>query len=375
MQGSRAAKLALFALCALGPLVFLVKAAVKPEGDVFPAPSPIPAVPVILLTISGVGPADIVGPRNALPMPHFTALLRDSTQFASAVTAAPGAPGFLTSILAASFPPDHGVVSDTTKMRPAFPTLATELKRQAAEKNITIPAAAFLNQPAATAAGIQAGFDPLSEKPGARPAELVGAFDTWLGAATPPRFFAWLHFGDATAAGAERAEQLRSMDGAIGDLVALLHRRRIGGDGVILIATDPGAAAGDLTKENAARGIVAIQLPYEYRSGIVCPLSISSVDLAPTALELLRLSAPPAWRGRGRARVDIAKFVSSGPAIAGPFAAPGGEAWIAEQWPRTLWATRDGATLKFTDRNNPANQVAPADLLNSIKAVAAGGAR
>lgn len=369
LRGSRASKLALYALCALAPVVFLVKAAVKPEGDVFPVPSPVPAVPVILLTIGDVTTEDLAGPRSNLPMPNTTALLRDSTQFASSVTCAPGGASFVVSTLASSFVTDQGAPSDATKLRAAWPTLATELKRQSTEKKVAFKTAAFLNSNIGSSAGLQAGFDTLEEGDASTASELVASFDRWLGADTPPRFFVWFDFGEARGAGSSRREKLLQIDAGVGALIQLLHRRRIAGDGVILLASDPGSAGeAPLDKRDAPRAIVSIQLPYEYRSGTVCPVSISTIDLAPTALELLRFGAPPAWRGRGRAKLDIGKFVSTGPAVAGPFAIANKNAWVADQWPRTLWATPSGEILQFIDRSDVNNKNVPPELLQAIVA-------
>lgn len=373
MKGSRASKLTLYALCALGPAVFLIKAAVKPEGDIVPIPSAIPAMPVIVITVGGVSPADLEGARSALPMPNTTALLRHGVQFSSSLSGAPAGAPFDISVLTGSFPPDHGVATDTNKMNPSFPTLATEIARQSAEKRIPFPSAAFINSNLGTAAGVQAGFEQFKEKPGVAATELAADFDTWLGAASPPRFFAWLDFGDARAAGDRRAALLK-IDEAIGNITKMLRRRRISGDCLLMLATDPGPTklGGRDTSWSAPTGVLGIQLPYDYKIGQICPIALSAVDLAPTALEMLRMAAPPAWRGRARAKLDIAKFVCTGPAVAGPFSTvDAGDVWIARQGAQTLWSTAAGGVLLFVDDANAQSTTVPASLLSAAVAAAA----
>jgi hypothetical protein len=366
LSGSRRTKLLFISLCALGPVVFLVKTAVKPEGDVLPAPKQTPAVPILLITLGGVAPADLAGPRSAEPMPHLSSLLRDSMQFASSVTAAPGGAPFLASVLSASLPMDHGVTEDGARAKTTYPTLATVLKKASADRATPIPTWAFTNATYISGSDLQTGIDRWVEKPGVAATELVRDFAAGIPGDAPPRFFAWFDFHDVHSGRGDRKQMLENVDRAVGEILAILAEKRIQGDGVILLATDPGAAGAD----GIARGIVTIQFPFEYRAGVVCPVSASSIDLAPTALEILRIPPPPAWRGRSRA-ADARRFLSSGPALAGPAATRHGVAWIAEEWPRTLVGTPSGEILNFIDRSNPSQTVPPASLLNGIRELAA----
>ncbi|MFN0206326.1 MAG: hypothetical protein ACKVS6_08420 [Planctomycetota bacterium] len=361
MSGSRLSKLFLIALCALGPFVFLIKAAVSPEGDAFPIPSAIPAVPVMIITIDGVVASDLAGPRTAEPMPHLAALIRDSTHFASTMAASPGGSVFLASIATGSLPLDHHVTKTGETLKPGFPTLATELKRQAREKSLEMPAFVFSNSKLFSDANLQIGFDTIVEKPGAKAADLAAEFQQKLGEHLPPRFFVWFDFRDLSNQPSDRKAALSAIDEGIGSIISVLHKHGIQGDGVLMLATDPGAGSPDAVP----RGIVTIQLPYEYRSGVQCPVSISTIDLAPTALEILRLGVPPSWRGRSR-KIDVSRFVPTGPALGGPCEWPQGSAWIAEQDAQTLIAVPGGSIVKFTDRANPRNSTPSPALLQAI---------
>lgn len=341
--------LALF--CALGPAVFTVKAILRPEGDPFPVPSAIPAVPVVLLTLGDVMPSDLAGPREAPAMPRLAAWLRESTQFDSCQAAAPGGAPAVEAALRSAFPGGG-----------RGPTLAEELRRLG---YVTFGAA---SRAVARESDLTQGFDVFEEREEGSAAELAALLDRFLGAHAPPRFFAWLDFADARGVvGEDRARSLGDVDRGVGALVDLLNRRRLGGDGIVLLTSD---LAYEPATPLPLRNVLAIQFPYGYRAGTRCPTAISSVDLAPTALEVVRGTAPPAWRGRSR-RADVQRFQSSGPAVAGPFPRESGSPlWTAEEDGRVLWTNREFAVLAFRDRTGAPVASSPDRWLAAVRAAA-----
>jgi hypothetical protein len=360
MADSRAARIALVALCALGPAVFLVKGIVRPGGDVFPKPAAIPAVPVLLITIGGVSPADVTGPRTAPPMPHLSAFLRDATTFtAPQLGAAPGAPAVATALFG-SFAKDHGVATASARAEAAVPALASELKK------LGFATAHFSNSNLASEHALTAGFDLVRELPGAKGSEVAAELARFLGNEPPPRFFAWIDLADARGA-AKTKNTLADADAGLGAVVEALASRRIGGDAITLLAADPNELSAIPT-----RAILAIQFPFEKYAGQVCPVALSTADLAPTALEVVRGAPPASWSGRSR-KPDVQRFLSSGPSVAGPFPRAGGPPlWCAEESLRTLIATGDGAIVQFSDRSDPNNRIPPAGLVDAIKNASGG---
>lgn len=352
-QGSRISRFLLYALCAVGPVVFSIKLALRPDGDTFGSPAPVPAVPVILFTVAGLDAADLDGARSALPLPRLSALLRDSTQFNRSVAAAEAPQTWVRSVASSSLINDQGLSN-----------LPAEIRRQAAAKKLEFRCHAVSNSTIFTTTGLASSFDDVMEQAAAAPAGLIQQFLLRMPRPVPPRFLIWFHF-DAGAAKEDRSEWLRSVDAAAGHLVDWLQGSRIASDGLLLFAAHPTRPAPD----GVLRGMIAVQCPFEYRSGTRCPVSISSIDLAPTALELLRLQIPPSFRGRPRT-AELRKFVSFGPALAGPFSVNGESLFLAEDATRTVWASGDGRLSAVVNELDPRNRDVPAGWLEAISGAA-----
>jgi sulfatase-like protein len=337
----RAARVALLALCLLGPAVFVAKAVLRPEGDRFRAPGRVPAVPVVLATLASVSAYDVAA------MPSLTGLLRRGTHFQSAISATNDDASALASILCGSLPRDHRVTRFGERAGD-FPTLATELSRAGFET------VAFLGSPLASGCGLERGFDKVLGGGSHRGAELVEELDRWIAERVRPRFFAWIDLRDAQRPHPDgRAAALAAADSALRALVVSLERRRIGGDVLLIVASDHGddgaeAPPGERLSPEILRGVALLRFPYGELAGAEIPGSISAIDLAPTALELLKLTPPREWRGKGRLQ-DV-QGMPSGPAMGGPFHQTGGpELWVAEGGPWLLKTDGDGNPRELLD--------------------------
>ncbi len=362
MTGSRAARLALVALCALGPAVFAVKAVVRPGGDVHPKPAAVKAVPVILLTLSPLVPADLAGPRAAQPMPALSELLRDGILFPAALAASDDPAAALVSVLTGSLASSHGVSSASDRIAGDFPTLAVALRRAGFRTLAVRMSSAF------TETGLSLGFETFRELPGSTPSGAVAELDALLGEETPARFLAWLDLRVPPGDGARVA-----LDDGVRALHGLLARRRIQGDCVVLTASVPAEGVPQRTgPDGLARPVLSVRLPYEYRATTQVPASVSAIDLAPLAVEVVQAPVPPRWTGRSRTREIVALAALPGaPAVAGPFGAGASAEWVAEEWPVTVFVHADGSLARPpVDRARPGAAVAPPALVEAARAAA-----
>lgn len=363
LSGSRASKIAFLALCVLAPAVFAVKSVLKPGGDLYPLPSKTPAVPILLVTVDGVDARELAVPRAEHPMPALAAWVRDGASFATGLPGSDDPASARAALLTGALARDHGVTGLTSRLPEDRKTLAGEL-RAIGYKTLAVP-----SRPEYESCGLGLGFDSVRIAPS--PAAAVEELDRFLGDAAPPRFFAWL---DLCPSSRDPQIGRRELDGALAALELLLERRRIQGDGFWMLATLPPRreAAGAALRPRVPRSAIALRYPYERRSGSVLPGSASAIDLAPTALQLVRATPPPAWRGRSRI-LDTEQVASiAGPAIAGPFLSFTKALWAAEQGSALLLIDGAGDVAEFTDPSDPNARRPPEQLLAAARAAASG---
>ncbi|HKE00464.1 MAG TPA: hypothetical protein VKE69_05600, partial [Planctomycetota bacterium] len=246
-MSERAARIALVALCLLAPAVFAAKAILRPNGDRFPKPAAIPAVPIVLVTCPSL---------SAFDLPNLVSLSRRAVTFERTVSAGNDDAAALASILCGALPRDHRVTDGAASLAADFPTLATILAGHG------FASVALLGRPIARACGLDRGFADVRDAPTSLGA--VQQLDSWLGESSPPRFFAWLDLAGAR----------EEIDASIGAVRAMLRRRRIHEDVALLVVAGRGDGAPRTFDERAMRGAILVRLPYEKLAGTVAPMPI-----------------------------------------------------------------------------------------------------
>ena len=299
---------------------------------------------LLLITIDTLR-ADHVGAYGATTgaTPSLDALAAAGVRFDQVQTAAPLTGPSHATILTGQYPPSHGVRGNVVfTLGSKYPTLATLLKRQG------YTTAAFVGAyPVAAAFGFNQGFDTFNEEfheasvgdPGAerRANEVADAALGWLDAfskspgSTQP-FFAWLHFYDPHAPytppspyrerfrGRPYDGEIAFADAQIGRVFDWLRTTGRDADTLVVALADHGEGLGDhdelmhavLVYQSTMRVPLLMKGP-GVPHGVVVPARAGTIDVAPTVLGLLGLTADKTLVGRDLGPQMTARALASAP--------------------------------------------------------------
>jgi arylsulfatase A-like enzyme len=288
---------------------------------------------VILITVDCLR-ADAIGALGHYTRtPHLDRLVAEGVTFTTAVAAANTTDPSHASILTSSYPPAHGCYQNAVRLGGYPPTLA-EVVSGAGYRTCGAVSVEHLSTFFGFSRGFQTFFNqspydhlfyrlsqlklgPLEfSRPlaslrhrlgvgGRHWSEARRATDQvigWLGRAAPKKFFCWLHYFDAHANDHRKeqyAHRLEQVDREIGRLLGA-----VGPEALVVVCGDHGEGFGE--HGFVAHGnrlydeLILTPLIFSGLRGVaprVIHEQVSHIDLAPTILEALGLSAPSSWTG------------------------------------------------------------------------------
>jgi len=289
------------------------------------------AVPnVILITLDTVR-ADrmgFLGSKYGLT-PQLDALASQSLVFEHAYSQAPLTPVSHATILTGTFPQYHGIRNFGDRLPPGVPFLPEILHAQGYHTGAFV-GSIILDPKNGFASGFERGFDVYNagfhrQKTGERREAsmqrrgevTLGYALEWLGQQHSSPFFLWFHLWDAHDP-YNPPEPFRSrfpsapyngcigyVDATVGKLLDFLRNQGLYDHALIAVAADHGESLGDhgeLTHsiflyDATIHVPLLLKLPGNRFGGQHVHSTASLVDLAPTLLEALGLTPPPAMQG------------------------------------------------------------------------------
>jgi len=281
---------------------------------------------LLLVTIDTVR-ADHIGVwgyRNT-ETPNIDKLAKEGVRLADVSSPVPLTAPSHASILTGLLPPRHGLRNNgEEKLADTTPTLATRLS-DAGYRTGAFVGAFVLDHRFGFSHGFDTYDDEIPFEPSAnfdakRPGRIVvDRALAWLGTPSNKPFFAWVHLFDAHAP-YEPPEPYRTLfperpydgeiaelDYEIGRLLDWLQRSGQASHTIVAVAGDHGEALGDhgelthglLLYQCSLHVPVIIRAPEVLPASSVVATPLSLVDVAPTILDLLAITAP-----KGQAGVD-----------------------------------------------------------------------
>ena len=258
--------------------------------------------------------------------PAFDRLAGEGVLFEQAVSVAPLTLPVHSSIFTGKFPPEHGVRDNGGFFLGNEQTTLAEVLKARGYRTAGFVGAYVLDSKWGIAQGFDTYYDEfdLSESRGVslggiqRTAnEVVDQALPWLDANRGQPFFAWLHLYDAHSPyrppepfatrykGHPYNGEIAFTDSQVGRLIAKLEALGVYDRTVIVVMGDHGESLGD--HGEAAHGFFiynsvvnvpfVIRAPYSTMHGRRVADPVRSVDVMPTALELLRVAAPSGMAG------------------------------------------------------------------------------
>jgi len=286
---------------------------------------------VILITLDTVR-ADrmgFLGSKLGLT-PHLDALAGQSVVFEHAYSQAPITPVSHATILTGTYPQYHGIRNFGDRLPPSVPFLPEILHAQGYHTGAFV-GSIILDPKNGFASGFERGFDVYNagfhrQKTGERReasmqrrGELtLGHVLEWLGQQQEGPFFLWFHLWDAHDP-YNPPEPFRSrfpnapyngaiayVDDTVGKLLDYLRSQGLYYNAVIAVAADHGESLGEhgeLTHsiflyDATIHVPLLLKLPGNRSAGQRVDAAASLVDLAPTLLNSMEKTAPPAMQGR-----------------------------------------------------------------------------
>jgi arylsulfatase A-like enzyme/Flp pilus assembly protein TadD len=286
---------------------------------------------VILITLDTVR-ADrmgFLGAKSGLT-PHLDALSHQSVVFDHTYSQAPITPVSHATILTGTFPQYHGIRNFGDRLPPGVPFLPEILQAQGYHTGAFV-GSIILDAKNGFASGFERGFDVYNagfhrQKTGERREAsmqrrgevTLGYLLEWLGRQQGSPFFLWFHLWDAHDP-YNPPEPFRSrfpnapyngciayVDDIVGKLLGYLRSQGLYDNALIAVAADHGESLGDhgeLTHsiflyDATIHVPLLLKLPGNHFAGQRVNAVASLVDLAPTVLEALGQTPPPAMQGR-----------------------------------------------------------------------------
>ena len=286
---------------------------------------------VILITLDTVR-ADrmgFLGSKLGLT-PHLDALAGQSVVFERAYSQAPITPVSHATILTGTYPQYHGIRNFGDRLPPSVPFLPEILHAQGYHTGAFV-GSIILDPKNGFASGFERGFDVYNagfhrQKTGERREAsmqrrgevTLGHVLEWLGQQQGGPFFLWFHLWDAHDP-YNPPEPFRSrfpnapyngaiayVDDTVGKLLDYLRSQGLYDNAVIAVAADHGESLGEhgeLTHsiflyDATIHVPLLLKLPGNRSAGQRVDAAASLVDLAPTLLNSMEKTAPPAMQGR-----------------------------------------------------------------------------
>ena len=286
---------------------------------------------VILITLDTVR-ADrmgFLGSKRGLT-PHLDELTAQGVVFEHAYSQAPITPVSHATILTGTFPQFHGIRNFGDRLPPSVPFLPDILHAQSYHTGAFV-GSIILDPKNGFASGFERGFDVYNagfhrQKTGERREAsmqrrgevTLGFVLQWLGQQQGSPFFLWFHLWDAHDP-YNPPEPFRSrfpnapynggigyVDDVVGKLLDYLRSQGLYDNAVIAVAADHGESLGEhgeLTHsiflyDATIHVPLLLKLPGNRYGGQHVRATASLVDLAPTVLDALGQTPPPAMQGR-----------------------------------------------------------------------------
>jgi arylsulfatase A-like enzyme/Flp pilus assembly protein TadD len=284
---------------------------------------------VILITLDTVR-ADrmgFLGSKNGLT-PQLDALATQSVVFEHAYSQAPITPVSHATILTGTYPQYHGIRNFGDRLPPSVPFLPDMLHAQGYHTGAFV-GSIILDPKNGFASGFERGFDVYDagfhrQKTGERrEASMQRRGDVtlehvleWLGQQQGGPFFLWFHLWDAhdpynppepfrsRFPGAPYNGSIAYVDATVGKLLEYLRNQGLYDNALIAVAADHGESLGEhgeLTHsiflyDSTIHVPLLLKLPGNRFAGQRVTAAASLVDLAPTLLEALGQTPPPAMQ-------------------------------------------------------------------------------
>jgi len=285
---------------------------------------------VILITLDTVR-ADrmgFLGSKLGLT-PQLDALASKGVVFEHAYSQAPITPVSHATILTGTFPQYHGIRNFGDRLPPSVPFLPEVLHAQGYHTGAFV-GSIILDPKNGFASGFERGFDVYNagfhrQKTGERREAsmqrrgdvTLGLVLEWLGQQQGKPFFVWFHLWDAhdpynppepfrsRFPGASYNGSIAYVDATVGKLLDYLRDQGLYDNTLIAIAADHGESLGEhgeLTHsiflyDSTIHVPLLLKLPGNHFAGQRVNATASLVDLAPTVLDALGHTPPPAMQG------------------------------------------------------------------------------
>jgi choline-sulfatase len=248
--------------------------------------------------------------------PSLDRLAREGVLFEQAVSPAPLTLPAHSSIFTGTFPPAHGVRDNGGFFLGDRQTTLAERLRSRGFATGGFVGAYVLDHKWGIAQGFQTYFDDFNlstyqsrslgsvDRPGN---EVADRALTWLDAVGSTRFFGWVHFYDAHSpydppepfksryAGHPYVGEIAFVDSQVGRLLAYLDAHRLTDRTVVVVMGDHGESLGEhgegthgfFVYQATTHVPLLIRAPYDAMAGRRVADTVRSIDILPTALELL----------------------------------------------------------------------------------------
>jgi choline-sulfatase len=253
--------------------------------------------------------------------PNLDRLAREGVLFEQAVSPAPLTLPAHSSIFTGMFPPAHGVRDNGGFFLDERQTTLAERLQSRGFTTGGFVGAYVLDHKWGVAQGFQTYFDDFDlskyqllslgsvDRPGN---EVADHAITWLDEVGSKRFFGWVHFYDAHSpydppepfksryAGHPYVGEIAFVDSQVGRLLAYLDAHHLADRTVVVVVGDHGESLGEhgegthgfFVYQATMHVPLLIRAPYDLMTGRRVADTVRSIDILPTALELLGVNAP-----------------------------------------------------------------------------------
>src|SRR4051794_11892925 len=263
---------------------------------------------------------------DGVETPNLDRLAHDGVLFEQAISSAPLTLPAHSSIFTGTFPPAHGVRDNGGFFLDEAQTTIAERLQAAGFSTGGFVGAYVLDHKWGIAQGFQAYFDDFDlskyqslslgsvDRPGN---EVADKAISWLDGIGSKRFFGWVHFYDAHSpydppepfnsryAGHPYIGEIAFVDSQVGRLLAYLDAHHLADRTIVMVMGDHGESLGE--HGEATHGFfvyqatmhvpLLIRAPYDTMAGRRVGDTVRSIDIVPTALELLGVKSADRFEG------------------------------------------------------------------------------
>src|SRR4051812_45721467 len=253
---------------------------------------------------------------DGVETPNLDRLAHDGVLFEQAISSAPLTLPAHSSIFTGTFPPAHGVRDNGGFFLDEAQTTIAERLQAAGFSTGGFVGAYVLDHKWGIAQGFQTYFDDFDltkyqslslgsvDRPGNEVADHALA---WLDKVAGSRFFGWVHFYDAHSpynppepfksryAGRPYVGEIAFVDSQVGRLLSYLDEHDLARNTVVVVMGDHGESLGEhgesthgfFVYQSTLHVPLLMRTPYDSMTGRRVSDTVRSVDILPTALELL----------------------------------------------------------------------------------------